>query len=223
MSPAVGCAGASPGADRRREPRIRGLPGPTISSLRDGTRPASVTMKPPSVSMSSALSSSVRSTPEALLDLVEARAGIGDEGAVGRLHDHQRRWRRRARPRCRPPPSRRDPRWRRGRRCRRIRRSRGPCGCGSPACAPAGRWPAWSAARTGPGAGCWPTASVIDRSTWPRLGRGASSLGARFRGAAVGPHGDEIQEVPDVDHALRDRRGSRHRPAGANGRRSGTG
>ena len=42
-------------------------------------------------------------------------------------------------------------------------------------------------------------------------------------GAGVGARGEEIEEVADVDHAARDRRGSRRRPAGGNGRRCGTG
>ena len=40
---------------------------------------------------------------------------------------------------------------------------------------------------------------------------------------AVGPRGDEVEEVPDVDHAPRVVERLADRPAGANGRRCGTG
>ena len=48
-------------------------------------------------------------------------------------------------------------------------------------------------------------ARVIERSTWPRLGGSAvpsSDPAPAAGGAGVGAHGEEIEEVADVDHAL---------------------
>ena len=86
--------------------------------------------------------------------------------------------------------------------------------------------PASSGARRGRAAGSWPRLGVIERSTRPRLGGTASAVLGRpppAGSAGVGPHGEEVQEIADVDHAAWDRPGSRHRQAAGNGRLCETG
>ena len=176
--------------------------------------------------MSSALSSYCEVDAEALLDLVEARAGIGHEGAVVLRDDHQR-----------------------GgvvmlvldvadHHLDQILDRDEAVGAAifvdDERHVGAGRLHADQQVEgrhrarheQDRAAGSRPRPAVIERSTWPRLGRRGRPLplpcaAAPLPGSAC--CGDEIEKVADVDHAAAGRPGSRHRPGGANGRRCGTG
>ena len=76
-----------------------------------------------------------------------------------------------------------------------------------------------AAARTAPAAGSWRRRASSSRSTWPRLG-GGSPLAPAAGAAGFGARGDDSRGSPGCGPCPSGRRGSRDRPAGANGRPS---
>ena len=199
-----GCAAASPGGDRRRAPRTRARPGPAISSPRDGTRPASVTISPPSGVDVLGLSSPLEVDAERLRHLLEARARIGDEGARPRRRRScapsasscsssmspttiSTRSSIETRPSVPPYSSITSAMWVRV-ACIRTRRSTAGIEGGTKS--------------TGRRILAEARASSTGR---PRRGSAASRRVSRAdsRRAGVGPRGDEVEEVADMNHALR--------------------
>ena len=219
---ADGRAGALPDADRHRGSRIRDSPGPAINSPREGTRPASVTMNPPSVSMSSALSSALRSMPNASVTSSRLARASAMKVVVCRRDDHPGRCvvmlvldvaddhldeildrdeavgaailvddERHMGARRLHPHQKVDCRHRAGHEQDRPQ--------------DLGRGEAHR---------------QVDPAKARRDGSAFLGRPPPAGSAGVGPHGEEVQKIADVDHALADRRGSRRRQAAGNDRRS---